>query len=353
MKKHLLLFLVVLTLFITPLCANTSKNIYLNNLLYEPIHKVLLIEQMTYISLDDLLELTYGSSTQKEDALEINLNGMCLKTALNSRVIQTMNSSFTLTKPIQTIDSVIYVPVELFKHIDYPCTITDTDLSFLTPVAYSTSTDRYIDHTHISAGQTKLTDLVRAAYTTPEEGETLLKEAIKNNYYLVLPFKSEDARLTSAFKAKLKTALPMEIVVRQGDFLSKTPCLSTLKTIPITPTLQQDKLTVQIENTTLSPTYFEVAFNPSDDENMIDSDKTFDAILMRLIYAYYRDYYHLKDDVHFSPVSIIEMKRSDTMHFKVYLDQVMDAPSVTYDMVISKRLHPDRISYIVDFIKLY
>nr|WP_302597874.1 stalk domain-containing protein [uncultured Cellulosilyticum sp.] len=352
MKKHLLLFLVVLVLFITPLYANTTKTIYLNDFLYQPIHKVLSKDDTTYISLEDLNQLTYSSYTQTDNSLVIDFNGTTIKTDIDSRLLKVGNTTFTLSSPIALINDVIYIPTQFFTVLNYTYAENDASLSFTSPTPYSTTTDSYKGHTKISAGDTNLADLVKDASTTPEEGEILLKDAIKNNRYLVLPFKSPSPQLLNALRTNLKSSKPMEIVVRKADFLSKTPSISTLETVPITPLLDGEKLSIKINATTLTSTFFELAFNPSDDTNLIDSDKTFDAILTRLIYSYYRDYYHLKDDVHFSPVSTIEMKRSDAMHFKVYLNEVMDTVPSSYEMIISKQMHADRISYLVDFVKL-
>lgn len=352
MKKHLLLFLVVLSLFITPLYANTTKNIYLNDLLYQPIHKVISKDEMTYISLEDLNELTYSCYTQTDHALVINFNGTTVKTSLNSRLLKIGDITFTLSSPILLIEDVIYIPVQLFTFLNCTFDESTTSLNFVSPTPYSATTDSYKGHTKVSPGDILLKQRVKEASATPEEGEMLLKDAIKNNHYLILPFKSPSTQLLNALKSNLKSSKPMEIVIRKADFLSKIPTISALESVPITPIFDNDKLSIKLGDTTLTSTFFELAFNPSDDSNLIDSDKTFDAILTRLIYSYYRDYYHLKDDLHFSPISVIEIKRSDAMHFKVYLDQVMDTQPSSYDMIISKQMHPDRISYVVDFVKL-
>lgn len=352
MKKHLLIFLAALSLIVSSLYANAPETITLNNMPYQPIHKVLLIDDMTYISLDDFNALTYSSATLNDNALLLHLNGQSIKGSLNSRFIKVGNLQLTLSAPILRIDESIYLPTDFFTLVNYPVTAANDSLSFVSPTPYSSSTDRYIDHKLIPAGDIELKDLVKEASASSAEGEALINDAIKNNHYLVVPFKSSSTALLNALKENLKVSKPMEIVVRQVDFLSKTPSQSSLQTIPITPTLDDGKLTIALDGNTLTSTFFEIAFNPSDANNVIDSNKTFDAILMRLIYSYYRDYYHLKDDVHFSPVGTIEMKRSDTMHFTVYLDQVLDHSPSTYDMIISKQIHEDRISYVVDFIKL-
>lgn len=352
MKKHLFLFWTIFTLLMVPLYAHTAQTISLNGFSYKPVHNVQTINQTTYISLDDILNLTYSSALITQNDLEINFNGLPLKSSINSRVINSNSGKYILLKPILKINEVVYFPVEFFTAIGYPVTITDTTLAFNSPVPYSTSTDRYVDHTKIDAGDNVLTDLVCAASTTPEEGAAFIKDAIKNNHYLVLPYKSPDKALLQSFNKEIKTSLPMEVIVREGDFLNKVPSLAGLKTTPITLALKNDTLTLKLEETTLSPTCFEVAFNPSAYENVIDSEKTVDAILMRLIYNYYRDYYHLKDDLNFSPVSTIEMKRSDIMHFKVYSDNVIDSAPLHYEMTIAKQMHPDRISYVVDFKQL-
>lgn len=352
MKKHLLLFLVVVSLFIAPLYANTTKAIYLNDLLYQPVHKVLSKDNMTYISLEDLNELMYSDYTQTDNNLVINMNGTTIKASLNSRLLKIGNTAFTLSAPVLLVEDVIYIPVQFFTFLNYTFAESTDSLNFISPTPYSATTDSYKGHTKVSAGDLILTQLVKEAAPTPQSGEMILKDAIKNNHYLILPFKSPSPQLLNALKTNLKSSKPMEIVIRKADFLSKTPSISVLTTVPIIPTLDKDKISVKLGDTTLTSTFFEVAFNPSDDSNLIDSDKTFDAILTRLIYSYYRDYYHLKDDIHFSPVSTIEIKRSDAMHFKVYLDQVLDTTPSSYEMVISKQMHPDRISYVVDFVKL-
>lgn len=352
MKKHLFLFWTVCILLLVPLYAHTAQTISLNGFSYKPVHTVQTIDQTTYLSLDDILNLTYSSALVNENDLELNFNGLSLKSSINSRVINSISGKYVLLKPILEINDIVYFPVEFFTVIDYPVTITDTHLAFNSPVPYSTSTDRYVDHTKIDAVDTMLTDLVCAASTTPEEGEACIKDAIKNNHYLVLPYKSPGKALLQSFHQQLKTSLPMEVIVREGDFLNNSPSLTGLKTTPITLTLKNDTLTLKLEETTLSPTCFEVAFNPSAHENVIDSEKTVDALLMRLIYNYYRDYYHLKDDLNFSPISTIEMKRSDTMHFNVYSDNVIDSAPLHYEMTIAKQMHPDRISYVVDFKQL-
>ncbi|WP_054743155.1 hypothetical protein [Cellulosilyticum ruminicola] len=351
MKKHLILFLVVFAFLIFPLHAHTTQTITLNNFPYKALHNIQIIDETTYISLDDILRLTYSTSTQNKNDLKINFNGLILNTRLNSRIIQSSMDKYILRKPIIKVDEVIYFPVEFFTVLNYPVTVTDTALAFNSPVPYSTSTDRYKDHIKIAVHDQKLTELVCALTTTSEEGEMVIKNAIKNNHYLVIPYKSPSKDLIQSFNKQIRESLPMEIIIREGDFLDKIPSLAGLKTLPITLELKNDTLTLKLDKTTFSPTCFEIAFNPSAYEDVIDSEKTVDAMLMRLVYHYVRDYYSLKDDLNFSDISTIEIKRSDTMHFNVYSDYILDSAPVHYEMTISKQMHPDRISYVVELIK--
>ena len=350
MKKWLLSICLICSLMMTPLYAHTTPTLTLNNMSYTPIHPTYTYHNISYISLDDLQALTYLSYQISDNKIYLNFNGDLITLSINSKKLYLNNDLLNMQAPVRFINDIIYIPITLLDTLNYNYTYDHSAFHFISPLPYSQTTDTYKDHTLVELPAGSLHTLTNSYLNSDEQTTKLLDTACTNHQYIMLPFTSSYEVLRTALKEDLKDSFPMEVAFREIDLLSQeAPTISQFKTTAITPLLDDNGLILKIDDTTLRTTCFEAAFNPDDELTPIDSTKTIDAMVMRLLYQYVRDNYNFKDDAHFSEVSLINMARSDHMRFKVYFDDTLTGEKATYEIIISKQIQNSHLRYTVDF----
>lgn len=350
MRKRLLCILFLTLLMIIPVYAKAPYTIFLNGVNYTPTYSVEVIEDIPYLSLEDLTYLTYGNYDITQDTYTLYIHQHTIEFKPSSALIKINSKPVTLiSKPLLQED-LIYLPINLLDSISYPYTLStkDNSLTIESLAPYSRTTDTYNGHTLIATDYKNLTSAL-VPLISESEANSLLTYAVSHNQYISFATTTYKQALWQAVKTKLKDSKPMEVVIRKMDFLTTTPEISSLEALPLTATMKDDKLNVTIGPHKTSSNSLQATFNPSDSTVKIDADKSLDVMIMRTIYEYYRDHYDLKDDLHFSPITTIQMGRSDYTSYTVYSDHVL-GKKVTYNVVIYKKINADRISYIVDFV---
>ena len=356
MKKIIYGVLLGLMCFILPVCAETtpdvSPTLTLNHLTYVPKHKAQIINHMLYISDEDLADMTYGKLQTENSYKVLKIQNDQLTYSGNSRYIKLNGISKLLEYSTQTIADTTYLPVCVLDILKYNYTYEEAAGTFdLVPLSpYSSATDTYEQHKLLPT-ESKTLDEVLAPLMESYKASPLIKTAKAQNQYITFittKYKSEALKaIRDLTLEQSKKGYQMTVHLRHLDHSGKLPKLSAFKTLPIHYEFSSTNgLTLSLGDTTCANPFFWSAYNPNRrDGTDIDLNKSLDAMIMRSIYTYYRDQYALKDDTHTDPITLIQMGRSDSIRYTVYIDQ----PSTQYDIIIYKTCTANTADYYVDF----
>lgn len=337
----------------SPIYGNTTYQIKLNGMSYKSIDQPLVIDDVYYISLSDLANLTYGSYHKDGDYYRLTILDDTLLLRAPNRSFLHNSKQVILNTPIREINNQTYVPLELLDAIEYPYILDDKDNLLIVDAKapYSRTTDPYKDHILFKHASMAFNPLLNAL-VSEEEGNTIIKKAKQNKNYISFILNPSENDFWELIHDEAKELPPIQVTVRKFDFLSNTPHNSDFSTIPIKVRVQDDEdlFTLTLGDQKISTNCLQTAFYPYGLDQTVDVSKTIDATIMRLIYEYYRDFYDLKDDIYYSPVSFVHIGRCDSMIYPVYSDQLIDE-AYTYELAIYKQINTDGINYIVDIIR--
>ncbi len=359
MKNYIYGFLLIFIVLIRPTyAADTTYNkpsIQLNQLTYSPIHTAQRLNDTLYLSGEDLASMTYGT-------YEVLENGEYLLTIQNNRILYTPNSRFiklnsiskVLTEPTCTIHEVTYLPINVLELIQYPYTLSEdaTKLSITPLLPYSTATDSPDSHRLLP---TNFKNFSEAFNLLLSEDETtkLITEAKQTKSYV--SFMSTTYK-NACFEAMMELSQSptyqkrqTKVYLRQFSHHGKTPTLSGFTVLPVSYKMSQEGLNVKVGDKTYTNTFFWATYNAMNQEPLcIDLNKSLDMMLMRILYAYYREQYDLKDDLNTAPVVTIQMGRSDQMRYHTYLDHTTTPTHL--QVVIYRMTTGTSIDYYIDLI---
>ena len=347
MKNKLIYFILIIMTLVLPIHANNPYKLSLNDIPYTPQHTPMIVGDTLFLALEDLADMTYSSYTSKDQEIYTwPLQGTTLIFSPNSRVVNVSSKKEQLSTEPRLLNDTLYVPVSLLDLANYPYTLssdlTQFELTALLP--YSSSTDTYESHDILHTHYDRLKDVFEPLV---EDYTTLLQSAVKSNQYLSFASGTYKKELVTKIKT-LCTQLPtLEVTFRNFDLLKATPTSHQLVTYPLTVTPEENGIRLKFNNQNILYQCFWPTYNPSRKDTSIDINKTLDVMIMRTLYENYRDTYDLKDDIHFSPITTVQMGRSDAITFTVYSDHIMDKTH-TYTVTLYKHITPGKINYIVD-----
>ncbi len=348
MKNKLISFLLLLMMLVIPLQANTSCKLILNGITYKPTYTPIISQKNLFLSLDDLVNMTYSTYSKSSNNTYLwSLPKTTLELTTKSKIVKVNQKQQTLNTAPFTVNDVLYVPISFLKLADYPYTLssdlTQFELTSLLP--YSTSTDTYTSHTTLSTDYTKLEDIFTPLLK--EDSQPLIKTAIKYNQYLSFASSSYKKDILAGLNKVIGSLPELEVTFRNLDLLNETPTCNSLTTYPLKVTSENNGIRVKFNHTDMVYECLWPTYNPNSHTTAIDINKSLDVMIMRALYENYRDTYDLKDDIHFSPITTVQMGRSDSITYTVYSDHLLDQTH-TYTVTIYKHITPGKINYIVD-----
>lgn len=363
MKKYILLMFICLTMLAFPLYAasaavsktDSSYTITLNHVAYRPSHPIVEKDGYVYLSIEDLCSLTYGtytsSTTNDAATYQMVLQKHRIACTLNSSKAYVDGAQKPLKGTLYLQEDTVYVPLHLLElaEIDYTFDEQTNSFNFKPAVPYSTTTDSYKEHRLLEVSETDLQGLLTPLVTN-ENISTLYASLKKNQQYVSLLSSYAKQNLLAALQKRLKDFPELEFVFRENDFLSPSPALTKLTTKPFTTKFNGDTLQLQFEDQTLSSSSCYLTFTPLSSKSGIDIDETLHTMIMRILYEYYRDYYNLKDDVNFSPITLTQMDRTNSISYAVYYNAI-NGSSTHYTLSIYKQLVDGRVRYVIDLVK--
>lgn len=352
MKKIFLSILCLCICLIYPLEATTLTQtvptLELNNLTYLPIHPALMQNKVLYVSAEDLASLTYGTFTSTEADYLLTIQGKKISFTSGSRYIKVDGIIKLLPISTLTHNEVIYLPVSLLDTIDYPYSLSEdgTSLRIDPLLPYSLATDTAGSHKLLATHYKSLEEIFDPL-TMDKSSSSLIQTAVKNNQYLSFISAAYKKDALEAMKKFIPNDKQINVHFRSLKTFSNSPTVSQFTTYPVQYTLDSEGLNLQLGDNKLTYSLFWSTYNPSTHSTDIDLNKSLDMMIMRSLYEYYRAQYDLKDDLNLSPIMNIQMGRSDTLSYRVYLDEAHT--SLEYEVLIYKQSFADTIHYYIDF----
>jgi len=348
--KNKILTVTLLILFmIYPVYATTPFTIVLNGINYAPKYPVYEDNKMLYVSMDDFLSLTYGSVISDNKTYTLSIQNDTIKFTPNERIAY-INTKLVILANMPSLKDQIYLPINLLDSIKYPYTL-NKDLFCLTLVPippYSRTTDSYEDHV---LTDTKIEYLSATLQSLVPEDKvlSLLATAKKDSSYISFIDNTDKDNLLNLMRLDLLKAAPRQLKLREIDSLSSTTKVSSLKTLPLKIGIKDNNLTAEIGQGSVTYNCIWAAYKPDDKTLKVDVSKSLDATLMRMLYEYYRDQYDLKDDLYFSPVTLIKNGRADSIVYTAYSDSMTGQKNI-YDVIIYRTNEEKLITYTIDLI---
>lgn len=354
MKKIIYVFLLSLVGLIYPIYAETSSinlpTIVLNHITYSPRFEPQIHEDMLYLSGDDLAALTYGRYEHTDSEDKLTVQNQKLVYTKNSTTILLDSITKTLKHPTLEVNDTIYLPLCILDELSYPYTYSEKNhsLSIVPLMPYSTATDNYSTHTTIPSSYKTFEDIL-TPLVDQDETSRLMNELSTNKCYISFMTTNHKSRAFEAMAPILEKqrwdGLKTMVHLRQLDTSKSLPTISTFKTFEAAYKLRENGLEFFLNGKSCPNPFFWATYK---EPTSIDINKSLDAMILRCIYVYYRDLYNLKDDIITSPITTIQMGRSDSVSYHVYLEDGKHNPE--YQVLIYKMYCSNCIHYYVDFI---
>lgn len=349
----------ILMCFIYPTYAETTSttpivSLTLNHLTYAPIHQAEISNNMLYLSGEDLAAMTYGNWEKTESGEMLTIQNKRISYSTGSRYYKINGISKLLNYSTKEVEGTIYVPACLLKEIDYPYTLSEdgSTLSIMPLMPYSTATDSYSEHT-LYPTNLKTLDEILSPMMPETDVDAFIRQAKSTGKYISFMTTNYKTQCLEAIRHMIldqnKAGLKTTVYMRQLDCSQDIPKLSGFATFPVSYNTSDSGLTLSLGDRTCANPFFWAAYNPIlRNATAIDLNKSLDAMVMRSIYAAYRDQYALKDDLETSLVTTIQMGRSDQINYRVYLDNAQ--VHTEYQVVIYKKSTLHTVDYYVDLI---
>lgn len=358
MKKYFYLVFVLLICFVRPIYASEEDKqptIILNQLAYKPLHELQLMEDAFYISGEDLAMLTYGTYSSNEKSTELVIQNKRITYSPENNKIQIDGISKSLSHPTHLLQDVIYLPIEVLDSIQYPYTLSDNHmtLQIMSLLPYSTSIDDYTAHYTLTTSCRNLTEVLKPVVKEETTSQALIERCRKERSYISFINTTYKTRCFEQMNELLSTDQyrnsEVNVFLRQINHSDSTPTLSNFDKLPLSYKLSNNELELKLGTKNYQSPLFWSTYSPyQKDFACIDINKSFDMMLMCMIYNDYRERYDLKDDIETAPVITIQMGRSDQMRHRVYFDYAQNPTE--YQVIIYKMTNGHTINFYVDFV---
>lgn len=351
MRRKLLGLCLLISLFTFSWATYAQSHeisITLNQLTYTPRYSPFLLKDTLYVSGYDLACMTYGTFTDTEECASLTIQSDTL-TYDKQTLICLFNGYRYL--PHQSIyiteEGTVYYPLIVLDKFAYPYTYEALHLSLNPKVPYSTATDQYKYHrlyeTTIPSYEALLSPLLKQ-----EEIPALLTQTKRQNGYISFITTANKLPCLKEINKLIPGSPVTTLYLRRINTVGHTPSIADFEKIPITYKLQDNNLMIQAGEETLSCNGFWASYNPCEPKVSVDLHKSLDMMLMRTLYEHYRDTFHMKDNIHLSPIAIITYGRSDKLTYPVYFEGCSEEQS--YQVVIYKQSTAHTVNYYMDLI---
>ena len=355
MKNYFYGCLLILLVFISPIYAEDTSYkqpiLKLNQLTYKPLHTAKNLHDTIYLSGEDLAALTYGTYEVLEDEYVLTIQNQFIRYTKDSRFIKLNGISKTLHTPTCTIDDTTYLPITVLDLISYPYTLSDYNLSITPLMPYSTATDTLSSHKLFTTNYKSYNEVLGTLLSESETSQ-LVTDSKKNNRYISFMSSTYKKQCFDAMielsKNPVLSKMQTNVHLRQLNCSSDTPVLSGITTLPITYKMSSEGLALNIGDKKYTNSSLWSTYNPVQEEFGIDIHKSFDMLIMRTLYSYYRDLYNFKDDLDTIPITTIQMGRSDQLRYRVYLET--SSHPVEFQVIIYRMTTGKTIDYYIDLV---
>lgn len=352
MKKQLYLLCLLFAILALPLMIYATEampTITLNNLNYKAEKNPLIIKDTLFLSGPDLAAMTYGTYKQSDKLATLTIQNHIFTYDLITGKSTHNGINYLPEARIQLIDqSIVYFPITLLDDCDYPYSYTNNHLSLTACMPYSPATDQAKDHRTFQTTIKDYSELL-TPLLNEEEAHKLVADAKKQHYYISFISLDHKKECFSSMKNLYYPIPTMNVHFRQVEQAGSTPTLMQLDTYPISYRFDEDTLSLSFDKNKLSSPCFWAAYDPYSLSTAIDINKSFDIMILRLLYEYYRDSLQLKDDVSLSPILKMTYARSDYMIYDVYMPS--DSSHKHYQLILYKCTGANTIDYYIDLLK--
>lgn len=340
----------------TPIYAEISPlvqpSITLNQLPYAPIHDAQIMNGSLYLSVEDLAALTYGTYESTDSGEKLTIQNQQITYVMNEYAVYISGIRKSIHNVPTALNGVTYLPIEVLDLISYPYTLSEDQLNLqvIPLLPYSTAIDQPTSH-HLFKTTYKDFSEVLGNIMDEASFSNLISTAKTNNCYISLMNATYKDKCFEELTQIIKNdKRQVSVHLRQLDCSKKTPVLSRLITLPINYKMKTDGLQITMGDKTTTHSLFWSTYYPfQEDPLMIDLEKSLDVMVMRNIYAYYREQYDLKDDLNTSPIITVQTGRSEQMRYHVYLEQAIE--HTDYQVVIYRMTTGSTIQYYIDLLR--
>ncbi len=335
--------------------ANTPYETTLNGLTYKTEKTIIEKDTMAYISLTDLSKMLLFNTSIKGNAYS-------LVTSKGTLTLQPNQMQYTLGKDKQSmphppvlVQDELYIPLDLISMIGYPCTYSlednTLDLTVLTP--FSLNTDDSSKHLFRPLKE-NLRQLPRhlVPFSSPEFIAESIATATTQKDYVAFVDQTHYSYVADSLKSRMRYSPynNMSVTFRKINTESLPTVIHETVTLPLLVDADASGMTLTIGEELYKYPMYWATFLPSRSLTDQDITKTGETTIIRALYEYYRDTYHLRDDKYFNPLTVISSDRTNTFSHGVYTLNA-DGTETHYDLKIY-RVHPSgSMQYMIDLIQ--
>ncbi len=347
MKTKWILLLPLWLLLLQTAWASPSPSILLNGMPYVAKEPLYLENDMLYVSLDDLISLTYGTYTQNEQTCHLNIQNQSLVFSPFEPIVKLNNKPVSVSDKALIQRERVYVPFSFLDLLgcDYSQDSSHNSWSITPLPPYSKTSDDYAEHKLLEAPYEKLIPLLTKQLGEKEALE-IIQHAKQKNAYISFIDNRQKINLLREMRDLVGTST-LQVAFRNIDLFSPSHNLSTFTLQPMTLQLDEDYLTLRIGKEVLRTNCFWTTYYPTDETHKLDASQTLDATIVQLLYKYYRDQMDLKDDRYISPIMLTQTDRTETFSQNVYWDNEPNEKAF-YTVSIYQTLGQELITYYVD-----
>ncbi|PHV71596.1 hypothetical protein CS063_03260 [Sporanaerobium hydrogeniformans] len=348
MKRKWIVLFTLCLLLARPLWASPPPTILLNDMPYVAKEPLYMQDGMLYVSLEDLMSLTYGTSIQTDPTYSLYLQNQTLTFTPGERIIKLNGKSISTSYPSILYGEVVYIPFSFLEVMGYSYTqnISSNSWGISPLLPYSKTSDDYSSHKFLASPYEKLA-LLLAKQVGEKEAVSLIELAKKEDCYISFIANEQKESLLIELRNVMSQTPRIQVAFRNIDLFSPTHNLSTLNILPATLKLEGDYLILKIGTQTLRTNCFWTSYYPTDTKNKLDVSQTLDATIMQLLYKYYRDQIDFKDDRYISPIMTIKTGRTKIFSHDVYWDNEIDE-NAHYTVSIYQTYNNGLTTYYVD-----
>jgi hypothetical protein len=348
MKNKFFVFLLTL-LFALPLYGVDSPRIVLNGIAYKEVHPLVEKNENLFVSKEDFMLLTYAKiESNQNQTYTIHLGSVRFTLSPHSTEVRIGRETFRLDTTLFIQEETLYIPLEVLDLVGISYQFENNVLSISDVIPYSQNIDRVSSHTFKEA-ELHLENLP-SQLTIFSTEESLLKEiqtAKEDKNYLAFLDRTFQPEVHELLRQRLRTSPynNIQVILRVPE-LFEEHSISSFEVLPMTIDVFSKRLDVTIGDTLTPITSLWTTFYPHESMTSVDITKTMDVTLMRTVYEYYRNKYHLRDDTFFSPFTMVTSDRTNTLIHDAYA--IENGQEVGYTIRVH-RVHPSgTLTFLVD-----